>query len=127
MTGKKEVGPSVSYLANFSEVMEKRVAGEEWALTDLHLLLSQAACYLLQLSANCIMNKPEGWSNLDVWNKRAGIELKRLSVCHSVIYTFNAFKNAVEEHKVPQNKAILTQLCQLFGINSIMSYSSVVT
>ena len=73
MTGKKQVGASVAYLANFAEVMDKRVSGEKWTLADLELLLSQAACYLLQLSANCLLNKPEGWSNLDVWNKKAGI------------------------------------------------------
>ena len=125
MTGKKTLGESVQYLKDFHETMEKRVKGE-WNLGELQIVLVQAVGYLMQLCANSMMDRPEGWSNLDVWNKKAGIELKRLGICHSVCYTYNAFKAAVEVNRNRKNQTALHQLCQLFGINSIVSFSSVV-
>jgi len=40
------------------------------------------------------MNKPEGMSSLDIWNKVAGCEIKRAAVSHALFYTYNYFKRA---------------------------------
>lgn len=69
------------------------------------------------------MNKPQGFSDLDAWNKFAGIQIKRAGVSHALLYTFTNFKKAVELDKCDKNKSITQALCLLFGVHTVL-YSS---
>jgi hypothetical protein len=53
----------------------------------------------------------------------AGVEIKRTGMAHSLFYTFENFKNAVERDINPKNKEILTDLCLLFGAHTILNNS----
>ena len=68
----------MQYLLKFNDYMGERIKEDRdnwknWTIDDLEMLLAQAACYNLSLVTDRMMNKPEGVSNLDVWNKHAGI------------------------------------------------------
>lgn len=39
------------------------------------------------------MSKPEGVSDLDVWNKIVGVEIKRVAMNHGLLYTYSKFKS----------------------------------
>lgn len=51
---------------------ENRRDWKKWNAEDLHTLLAQASCYSLGIIGEKMMNKPEGMSSVDVWNKVAG-------------------------------------------------------
>jgi hypothetical protein len=85
--------------------------------------MAQASCYTLSLVAEKMMNKPEGLSSLDVWNKTAGCEIKRAAMFHAIFYTFNCFKNAVEKDDSQINKEVIKNLCLLFGVSSLLKNS----
>ena len=74
---------------------KNRFDWKNWTIEDIHILMAQASCYSLSLVAEKMMNKPEGLSSLDVWNKTAGCEIKRAAMSHAIFYTFNCFKKAV--------------------------------
>ena len=78
LTKKKEVGESVAYLQQFSDILGARVAEDrvelsKWNLEDIELLLKQSACHCLGLVTSKMLSKGEGVSDLDVWNKIAGV------------------------------------------------------
>ena len=68
----------MQYLLKFNDYMGERIKEDRdnwknWTIDDLEMILAQSACYNLSLVTDKMMNKPEGVSNLDVWNKHAGI------------------------------------------------------
>ena len=78
MTKREKVGESVQYLLEYNEHMEKRLKEDRdnwknWTIEDIQVILTQMACYNISLVAQKMMNKPEGVSTLDIWNKHAGI------------------------------------------------------
>lgn len=73
------------------------------------------------------MNKQEGVSDLDIWNKVAGVEIKRSAASHGFLYTFSKFKEAIQNDTNPSNKTILTALCLLFGAHGVLNFSGAVT
>ena len=68
----------MQYLLKFNDYMGERIKEDRdnwknWTIDDIEMILAQSACYNLSLVTDKMMNKPEGVSNLDVWNKHAGI------------------------------------------------------
>lgn len=90
----------MEYLLQASEYLEKRIDQSRhdwktWTIEDVNTLLIQSACYALSQVTEKMLNKPEGLSNLDVWNKIAGCDIKRAAICHGYLYIFNYFKKAL--------------------------------
>lgn len=128
MTKRKNIGESVKYFEEFGELSDVRVDADrsdwsKWTLKDIRTLLAQSVYHCINLVTEKMLNKPEGLSDLDVWNKVAGVEIKRTGMAHSLFYTFENFKNAVERDSNPKNKEILTDLCLLFGAHTILNSS----
>lgn len=73
-----------------------------------------------------MLSKNEGVSDLDVWNKIAGVEIKRAGISHSLLYTFSALKSVVDQNKNDKNKGIVYALCLLFGVHSVLSYANAI-
>ena len=84
----------------------------------------QSACYSLSVVADHMMNKPEGVSPLDVWNRHAGSDIKKAAQNHGLLYMFSYFKKAVEKDPSVNNKEVIKNLCMLFGSSTIIQYSS---
>ena len=122
------MGESAQYLLKYNDFLESRVNADRnnwknWNIEDIGMLLSQATCYNLSLVTEKMLNKAEGVSNLDVWNKVVGSEIKKTAFYHSLLYVFNNFRKALDKDTSIYNKAVSTNLCLLFGINSILKYS----
>lgn len=60
----------------------------KWTLNDIRIVLAQSVYHCISLVTEKMLNKPEGVSDLDVWNKIAGIEIKRTGMAHAIFYTF---------------------------------------
>ena len=73
-----------------------------------------------------MLSKSEGVSDLDVWNKIAGVEIKRAGISHSLLYTYSSLKTAVEQDTNAANKAIAHAICLLFGAHSILTHANVI-
>lgn len=71
-----------------------------------------------------MMNKPEGYSNLDVWNKVAESEIKRAAMSHANFFTFDYFKRAYEHDKSIVNRPVIKNLCMLFGVVTVLKNCS---
>lgn len=71
-----------------------------------------------------MLNKPEGLSNLDVWNKVAGCDIKRAAICHGYLYIFNYFKKALEKDTSTTNREVIKNLCMLFGVSVLLKNSA---
>jgi hypothetical protein len=109
--------------------MEKRISSDlfdwkKWTIDDIHTLLVQSACYSLSLVTEKMMNKPEGVSSLDVWNKFAGCDIKRAAICHGYLYMFALFKKAVEKDTNVTNRELIQNLCMLFGADALLKNSA---
>jgi hypothetical protein len=108
-TKPNKVGMSTQYLLKFNEYTEKRISPDRdnwktWTIDDLETILIQAACYTLSLVANKMMNKPEGASSLDVWNKLAGSDVKRAALFHSYSFMFSLFRQQIQKDSSVNNK-----------------------
>lgn len=73
-----------------------------------------------------MLGKGEGVSDLDVWNKIAGVEIKRSGISHALLYTYSRLKAAVEQNKNANNKAIVYALCLLFGVHSVLNHANAI-
>ena len=69
------------------------------------------------------MSKPEDITNEKMLNEHAGLRLQQMAVMHSIYYTFNSFKEAINHEKDERIKEIATQLCLLYGSNLILIHS----
>ena len=97
---------------------------KNWTLQDIEFILIQASCYSLSLVLNKMLNKPENLSNLDVWNKVAGCDIRKAGICHGHVYAFTYFKKALEQDSNVKNREVITNLCMLFGASSIIKYAT---
>jgi len=97
---------------------------KNWTIEDIEHVLTQAACYSLSLVLDKMLNKDENVSNLDVWNKIAGCDIRKAAMCHGHVYTFSSFKRALEKGPSITNREILKNLCMLFGASSIIKYAT---
>lgn len=98
----------------------------KWNLDDIELLLKQSACHCLGLVTSKMLGKSEGVSDLDVWNKIAGVEIKRAGISHSLLYTYSSLKAVVDQNKNDKNKAIVYALCLLFGVHSVLNHANAI-
>ena len=71
-----------------------------------------------------MMNKPEGYSNLDVWNKVAECQIKRAAMSHANFFIFDYFKQAAEQDKSQANRVVIKNLCLLFGVVTVLKNCS---
>lgn len=61
---------------------------------------------------------------MDVWNKVAGIDIKKAAVCHGHLYAFTYFKKAIENDTSATNREVIKNLCMLFGASNIIKYAT---
>ena len=71
------------------------------------------------------MNKPEGMSNLDIWNKVAGCDIRNAAIAHGLLFLFKNFNKAVQEDRNEKNGDVIRNLCLLFGASTIIQHSTV--
>ena len=108
--------------------MEKRLDEDRdnwknWTINDIEMILTQASCFNISLVATRMTNKPDDVSSLDVWNKHAGIEIRRAAQYHGHLYIFTYFKKALENDGSINNREVIKNLCMLFGTSIILSHS----
>lgn len=123
ITKKHELSHSVKYLADFDQIMKSRVAvpsGDQWALSNISLLLKQCVCFLLATS-NEIIRKNESGNSIDTKNKHAALRLVQMSMMHSLLYYFDGFHQTIAKFNgCPDAKKLLEQICLLFGANALL-------
>lgn len=122
-TKKAELDNSVKYLAQFDQLLKSRVAvpaNDHWRLSDVDLLLKQCVCFMITI-VNEVLAKNEAISSKDTKNTRAALRLVQLAQLHSLLFYFDGFHQTVGKYNdCPAVKAVLEQVCLLFGVNALL-------
>lgn len=110
------------YVGSMEELLAKKCEAKslsDWSLESVKLLLAQSVMSSIQSCAERLMSDE---NQKRAWNEKAGIRLQQVAHSHAVYWTFDNFVTAINSEVCSEaTKSILTEVCLLFGINSLLA------